>query len=922
MPSAASASTRLPLTPGQKFRWQNSVSASHDLLVQSLSRLYWLGIDRDLDEILRTLNMWGDTPEPAAADLEPRDWLGFEAFVKRATGAKSTDPFALDILDQIYATSSEGFAGRERLAQLLLQGAGMLDIDKVMEYGEPEYQLGQWLQPRALQLEATSPRDPREPVDFVALECSSCEKAIQGSHFECVGDGCACTHTHGRSVFCETCSREPNSKHRPDTLRKIHKRCVLSDCLSEEAAQRACRCPGLGAPSKPDNTTYSSSSSSGPGSERPQRPLFPFGAGDRDRHEQTCALARLRRRHERAKVTELQRLGMLEETPEGDGGEAGGGQGGSQGGGGRCGGVLFSIRDRLQLHPVDTPTSSVKQCYALSGNRSSLWSAKEHLPRHRRVKAFMKQVVGSPFWGVGGVSDTSMEARIVRAVAEASLKYAENPRKSARFNEQRKASLRGKILRDIQTLLHARLRSYLRAIAGRLLDREVPLAWHILDNNCQRFCDAIIDRRVFGSFMLHRRNESCVTRRVVPASRDAAANGHTEEFLLRHRRVGHHNDTDIVDGLTEYWTDWGGFRAPVFRHQGLFPWDCTEARTAADEAEAPQVRCGDCSLAKHLWAFPFDAWSVAQLHLCRERRCYVPASSGDAAAAAQLSLDGWRHNRLGVVEAMRALGGGGRGHARVARKRGRLVVQQRRRRWEGGEGGAAVVVVVVDHDRVKLAGVHRAQPASHLCEHSMLYDCTVAGWADMAPREQVAAYVALRDARAVDVDGVIKKAAREDASTGRSRRAEGGQDGSSQDPGGAALLDPGAASAQPIGEGGDAWEAYEAGDVVLEGHGGSGAQVYCDGQGTCDCVCDAAGHCDNAGVDYTDGGEAFTADGFVPFEIGDGGGNVGDGGGGDGGGGVGDGGGGGGGVGDGGGIGFVFFSIGDGGGGGGGGCGG
>ncbi|KAL8284546.1 hypothetical protein RB600_009112 [Gaeumannomyces tritici] len=895
MPSAASASTRLPLTPGQKFRWQNSVSASHDLLVQSLSRLYWLGIDRDLDEILRTLNMWGDTPEPAAADLEPRDWLGFEAFVKRATGAKSTDPFALDILDQIYATSSEGFAGRERLAQLLLQGAGMLDIDKVMEYGEPEYQLGQWLQPRALQLEATSPRDPREPVDFVALECSSCEKAIQGSHFECVGDGCACTHTHGRSVFCETCSREPNSKHRPDTLRKIHKRCVLSDCLSEEAAQRACRCPGLGAPSKPDNTTYSSSSSSGPGSERPQRPLFPFGAGDRDRHEQTCALARLRRRHERAKVTELQRLGMLEETPEGDGGEAGGlpalaaaraavraAVGVASRAGVRAtraadnipygnvhmslmvgplmiengGGVLFSIRDRLQLHPVDTPTSSVKQCYALSGNRSSLWSAKEHLPRHRRVKAFMKQVVGSPFWGVGGVSDTSMEARIVRAVAEASLKYAENPRKSARFNEQRKASLRGKILRDIQTLLHARLRSYPRAIAGRLLDREVPLAWHILDNNCQRFCDAIIDRRVFGSFMLHRRNESCVTsfvsrigchdgfpRRVVPASRDAAANGHTEEFLLRHRRFGHHNDTDIVDGLTEYWTDWDGFRAPVFRHQGLFPWDCTEARTAADEAEAPQVRCGDCSLAKHLWAFPFDAWSVAQLHLCRER----------------------------------CRGGGGGGGPRP--------------RQAGGRAPRAAGEPPV-----------RALDAARL---------QVAGWADMAPWEQVAAYVALRDARAVDVDGVIKKAAREDARR-RAQQPPGGrgQDGS-QDPGGAALLDPGATSALLIGEGGDAWEAYEAGDVVLEGHDGSGAQVYCDGQGTCDCVCDAAGHCDNAGVDYTDGGEAFTADGFVPFEIGDGGGNVGDGGGGDGGG---DGGGGGGGVGDGGGIGFVFFSIGDGGG--------
>ncbi|KAL8402723.1 hypothetical protein RB596_009189 [Gaeumannomyces avenae] len=383
----------------------------------------------------------------------------------------------------------------------------------------------------------------------------------------------------------------------------------------------------------------------------------------------------------------------------------------------------------------------------------------------------MKQVASSPFWGVGGASDTSMEARIVRAVAEAGLTYAENPRKSARFNEQRKASLKGRVLRNIQTLLHARLKSYLRAIAGRLLDRE-----HILDNNCQRFCNAIIDRRVFSNFMLHKRNESCVTRwgvpplyllsfvsrigchdgfpkRVVPASKDVTANGHTEKFLLRHQRFGHHNDTNI--------------------------------------------------------AFPFNAWSVAQLHLCRERRFYAPAFFGNAAAAAaQLSLDGWRRNRLDVLEAVRTLGV-------VAVAMRASPVFRHACRWSFAPRG-----LVFPDDR----GGRRAQPASHLYEHSMLHDCTVAGWADLAPREQVAAYVALRDARAVDVDG----------------------------------------------------EAYEAGDVVLEGHDGSGAQVYYDGQGTCDCVCDAAGHCDvNAGVDYTNGGEAFTADGFVPFEIGDGDGNVG-----------------------------------------------
>ncbi|UQC73929.1 uncharacterized protein CLUP02_00576 [Colletotrichum lupini] len=344
------------------------------------------------------------------------------------------------------------------------------------------------------------------------------------------------------------------------------------------------------------------------------------------------------------------------------------------------GGVLFTVRDRLQLHPVDTPTSSVTRCFALSKDRQ-LFKTERHILRNRRVKAFMKQIVGSPFWSLRE-EDRDAEAEIIKDVAKASLDYIGvlHVGKGSK-HEQKKSKARKKILEKLRTLLHERVELYIHSIVNKLFDESLPLEWNMGSNNCQNFCDALIDRNVFGSFMVYHRHckekkhngqasqvqylmsfvsrigcHDGLTRRVAPSSKATSANGHTEEFLLRFRRFAHHNDTDIVDSLVEYWTDWGGFRAPIFRHQGLFPWDCTEARTLKEEADHPQKKCGDCSLAKHLWAFPFDAWSVAQFHLLRERRFYAPSPVTGKDNQIQMADHDWEENRHRVLEAFQVLG--------------------------------------------------------------------------------------------------------------------------------------------------------------------------------------------------------------------------------------------------------------------------
>lgn len=134
----------------------------------------------------------------------------------------------------------------------------------------------------------------------------------------------------------------------------------------------------------------------------------------------------------------------------------------------------------------------------------------------------------------------------------------------------------------------------------------------------------------------------------IQAIQEAAPNGLTEEYLLRYRRYGHHNDSDIFDTLMEYWTDWGAFSGPIFSHQDLFPWDCSEAYRKGSEDE---MKCGTCDTAKHLWAFPFDSWSMIQLHLFRERRHYTSKST-DIPVLSDIE---WTSNRLRVLEALQAL---------------------------------------------------------------------------------------------------------------------------------------------------------------------------------------------------------------------------------------------------------------------------
>ncbi|KAI3558380.1 hypothetical protein CABS03_02460 [Colletotrichum abscissum] len=497
----------------------------------------------------------------------------------------------------------------------------------------------------------------------------------------------------------------------------------------------------------------------------------------------------------------------------------------------------------------------------------------------------MKQVVGSAFWGLTE-DDRVQEAEIIEMVADASSQYVEGIDR----NQEDLKGIRRPIYEKLHALLHLRAKAYIESIVDRLFDEKTPLKWHPGSNNCQKFCDNLINRSLFGSFMVYARDckqekhppsqilyllsfvcrKGChdgFPKKVIPLSRETASNGHTEEFLLRYRQFDHHNDTDIIDSLVEYWTDWGGFREPIFRYQGLFPWDCTEARTQEEEDLQPQVKCGECRLTKHLWAFPFDAWSVAQLHMFRERQFYTPSYNDSSQSSSQIGYDEWMDNRLSVLEALEVLGciavamhrsdlfrsscqWNFKAHGVVffntARSWGLFHKNKRRSKLKKlkrhGHGNLVPRAGsnLMEHDRVKLAGIHRAQPFSHSYEHVKGHDCTLADWADAAHDCQVEAYKALRDSRSVGVDKIIANARFSSSAV--------------------------QANVGPKALGTEGAFPSTDGAFVAEGLDGFGASVDFTSGSLCDCMCDFTGLTgfeqaqDLGGWDFSDGGDGFSHD--------------------------------------------------------------
>jgi hypothetical protein len=411
-------------------------------------------------------------------------------------------------------------------------------------------------------------------------------------------------------------------------------------------------------------------------------------------------------------------------------------------------GARISIREAPQLALIASEQTAEDVLLCISQTKRIFW--KRDVPPKRRIKACMKQVIGCVFTGL---SDEPTELEIIDALVEQSRICAYDPMRMEGCDDNRLEQAAKRITERLRALLGDRVSRYFDVLASKLF--TVDLGHDMINNHCQKFCANILDFVAFGSFFattpacrlhvptkpLYLMSFVCPPgsydspRHVRPTSKKQAPNGITEEYLLRFRQYGHHEESDIVDTLLEYWHDWGAFGGPLYRNQDLFPWDCTEAYRMG-EAEI-SGKCNDCSIARHVWSFPFDAWSMVQLHMSRNKHMYSPPRGSTRKT---LSDAEWMHNRLTILSALNALNTVAVAMAQTHSFRASC-------RWNR-ERKSLAPDLASRLARVKLSGIYRAQPKSHNFEKGKYHDCTLADWALLAHDEQVREYERLRNYRA------------------------------------------------------------------------------------------------------------------------------------------------------------------------------
>lgn len=369
----------------------------------------------------------------------------------------------------------------------------------------------------------------------------------------------------------------------------------------------------------------------------------------------------------------------------------------------------------------------------------TVWTQKKGAPidTPRRYKAIMKQVVGVPFTGIlsANIGDIHQQ-EIIKLLVAGSKQTLDNP--GLPHNERCLPLKRilQPVIQRLKSLIGPRLKIYLASIVNKLLDRTVRLRWSMTENNCQTFCDSLIDASLFGpltssegspgerlSHPLYLMSFVCpqtgYLKNRVQTKYDVP-HGLTEEYLLKFH-FGRHDEADIIDNLQEYWYDWGAFGSHLYENQDLFPWDCSEAY------EKYPTKCNDCNLAKHIWAFPFDSWSMAELHLNRDSNMYPDTDAK------------WMENRLKVLSACLILARAASGMAKSQSFRAVTDWLSAKPSSPWTDDPASV--------RVKLGGIHRAQPFSHYFEAGTYSHYFLADWAIRKRPQQIKEYEALRDKR-------------------------------------------------------------------------------------------------------------------------------------------------------------------------------
>jgi uncharacterized membrane protein YgcG len=437
-------------------------------------------------------------------------------------------------------------------------------------------------------------------------------------------------------------------------------------------------------------------------------------------------------------------------------------------------GIRVSPRPHLQYWS-ENESVEMGRHVAISASKGVYTSSKPFPPIRRRLKASLKQIVGGLFTGFGFVNARA-EREIIRTIVRIS-----HQRNTANVGGGYTGPMdHQKILESgaeevkalLRNLIDDILEEHLKIFASRIFHQDVNLRWKRMSNHCQKMCDSLLDHEKYRDFIGHSMKTGtpmylfsfvCGARTwtrgdipdiIRPSSRRYAPNGLIEEYLLRFRRFNHHIESDVLDTLSEYWSDWANLGEHLYPHQDVFPWDCTEAFGFGLKNNGEEITCGDCSLTKHVWAFPFDSWSLITLHLFRPYAFYSKPQ-------VNVIEYPWLHNRIKVLTGLHSLNVIALAIRNTLSFRRKCVwmsnkiismrneIKWRRGHWNRLLSRAEKTLLDYSHGRTRMAGIFRAQPDSNFFEYPARHDCELAEWADLAKPQQVREYEKRRNERIV-----------------------------------------------------------------------------------------------------------------------------------------------------------------------------
>ncbi|KAL2856150.1 hypothetical protein BJX68DRAFT_230046, partial [Aspergillus pseudodeflectus] len=783
------------------------VGPAKEHLALELEKLYWEGVRHELENILYTLKTWQKDefalvglPEDSAESIH-----GYDTFLDQVNGQARafairyqeernrtggspaarnvseqqavqdaiTDTIAEQTAAKMKAevrrnlSSATKLSGIEEIARLLLQTAGFLDIDMMVKNRTADKSDKSAKRPGIPQLIAKS---VSKSIEIGVFKCAKCHTPITGSMFTRGKDKLSST------TICEPCYYA--HCYGDGAYVKLYKHSIIEDVIELTQQNKLCKCntsiqSSVKIKGQPHvdigfcpvtNVRYSIThkkydglrESAGllPARRAPTSPLRRAVSKFRNQARVGDVAKTYLPDTAAAKISRDTEVPLLfrecvEEAPF-DHLDVALRVGAVMIENGQTSGALITLRNPPVYHEELQASSQETALRVDSDEKKSVWRWTQAPRPPQFYKVAMKQVVGAPFSGLFSpdTDEGKLELEVINLLVSA-LQMASS---SGASDGERKGTIDvalAPVLDKLKARLSDRLKVYIGSIAGRLADSSTEVKWTPGTNNGFQFCSSLLDEAVFGPLVcgsgpanspaspLYLISFRCPVMQEYPdqkvLSKFDVPRGLVEEYV-KNFFFGRFNDADIIDSLQEYWLDWGSFSGgPLYKYQNVFPWDCSEAWKRCP------TQCGKCNMAKHVWAFPFDTWSMITLHLQRAQSLYAPTfTSSVEYGKERMSSIEWVKSRYSILAASSALN-------QVAAAMAQSPTFRKMTTWLHTD--SKLLRTNPSLARVKLGGIHRAQPFSHSFDPADRGHYFLSGSATLPRDEQIVHYEKARDDR-------------------------------------------------------------------------------------------------------------------------------------------------------------------------------